>query len=335
MNSSIVKYDTSVECPACHSVLVVRSGRPVILCAECGRQFGRYGEWPVHRTSSKAITSLVLGIASCLGFFLTGIPALIFGAWALGDIRRQERYGLLSGRGYAIAGAMLGGSLSLAVLLTPVGVMQIAASALRSETAGVEISKSFVAPENVVNIIPKGAQWKWLHPVDGTDPAEEDPAFHETFSTLWFDDSSWNVGRETSDAAGFGYGDPVAVDIGTPPPGQRRTAYFRHRFTTTQPYERLILACTRDDGIIVYLNGEEVARLNMPNEPESFYLNARQPIGRQAETMLVGVDIQRRIEPGEHVMAISLHNSSTTSTDLRLGEMRLYGIRSPNSVYKR
>jgi hypothetical protein len=191
----------------------------------------------------------------------------------------------------------------------------------------VEIADSFVAPENVVTIIPRGAQWTWLHPIDDTDPAETEPDFHQAFFKPDYDDSDWNVGRETDTAVGFGYGDPVAVDIGTPPPGHRRTAYFRHRFTTTKPYERLIFACTRDDGIIVYLDGEEVARLNMPDEPEAFTLRAVQFIDRAAETASVGIDIRRRIEPGQHVLAISLHNSSTTSSDLRLGEMRLYGIR--------
>ena len=98
MGSSIVKYDATVKCPSCGSVLVVRSGRPVVLCASCGRQFGRFGNWPVTGTSPKAIVSLILGVLSCLGgFFVTGIPALMFGVWALGDIRRQERYGLLRG----------------------------------------------------------------------------------------------------------------------------------------------------------------------------------------------------------------------------------------------
>jgi hypothetical protein len=44
------------------------------------------------------------------------------------------------------------------------------------------------------------------------------------------------------------------------------------------------------------------------------------------------MEIQRRIEPGEHLLAISLHNCSTTSSDLRLGEIRLYGIRSQENA---
>lgn len=330
MGSSVVQYDASVRCPDCESALVVRSGRPIILCAKCGNQFGRFGPWPVERTSTKAIVSLILGLISFGGLFLTGIPALVLGIWALGDLRRQERYGLLRGRGLAIAGAVLGGGLSLATLLAPIGLMQFAIGA--GLPKDVEIAESFVAPENVVTIIPRGAQWKWLHPIDDSDPAEREPNFHQAFFQPDYDDSAWKTGRETDRAVGFGYGDPVAVDIGTPPVGQRRTAYFRHRFTTTKLYERLILACTHDDGMIVYLDGEEVGRLNMPEAPESFVLTARQPIGRSAETALVGMDIRRSIEPGEHLLAISLHNSSTTSSDLRLGEMRLYGIRPQSEV---
>ena len=81
-------------------------------------------------------------------------------------------------------------------------------------------------------IVPEGSTWKWLHPTDGTDPATSDTDFHTTFFKADYDDSHWQTGKDRAGAdGGFGYGDPVGVDIGTPPALEdRKTAYFRHSF---------------------------------------------------------------------------------------------------------
>ena len=58
------------------------------------------------KTSGLAITSLVLGILSCLGLFLLlGIPPIlgvVFGIISLGKIKKSD--GLIQGKGLAIAG---------------------------------------------------------------------------------------------------------------------------------------------------------------------------------------------------------------------------------------
>jgi hypothetical protein len=53
-----------------------------------------------------AVTSFVLGLASIIGLCLTGIPAIIFGMLALGDIRRSA--GALKGHGLAVTGILMG-----------------------------------------------------------------------------------------------------------------------------------------------------------------------------------------------------------------------------------
>ena len=39
-----------------------------------------------------------------------------------------------------------------------------------------------------------------------------------------------------------------------------KSAYFRHAFTTTEEHTNLELRCQFDDGLIIYLDGKEVAR---------------------------------------------------------------------------
>jgi prepilin-type processing-associated H-X9-DG protein len=99
------------------------------LCTECGREVmvpkpdsafdddaTPFQAVPT-RTSGKAITSLVLGILSVLGcFFLTGLPALIFGAFGLSTINSSK--GRIGGKGLAIAGIVTGAIGS--ILMVPV-----------------------------------------------------------------------------------------------------------------------------------------------------------------------------------------------------------------------
>ncbi len=114
---------------------------PIIVTCECGRQFqtndenaGRRARCPdcgreliipkpgqaesglrpegvdfavsEQRTSGKAITSLVLGIASFFCCLFTGLPAIIFGVLGLGDINSSR--GWITGKGIAIAGIITG-----------------------------------------------------------------------------------------------------------------------------------------------------------------------------------------------------------------------------------
>ncbi|MDA0811368.1 MAG: hypothetical protein O3C21_03100, partial [Verrucomicrobia bacterium] len=112
-----------------------------------------------------------------------------------------------------------------------------------------------------------------------------------------------------------------------PPEGARHSAYFRHAFTTTEPFTGLLLHLARDDGAIVYLDGEEVARTNMPEGAEDAHaLAAIAVLNGAVETVPASLPIARPLPAGRHVLAISLHNSSPTSSDLRLAEATLYGL---------
>ncbi|MGI9244447.1 MAG: protein kinase domain-containing protein, partial [Verrucomicrobiales bacterium] len=51
------------------------------------------------------------------------------------------------------------------------------------------------APKVAATVVPPDSVWKWLHPVDGIDPATNDPDFHETFFKVQFDDGTWQSGQ--------------------------------------------------------------------------------------------------------------------------------------------
>jgi hypothetical protein len=90
-----------------------------------------------QRTSGLAIVSLVLGILSllCLSI-LAGIPALICGIVALKKV--TESLGALAGKGYAVAGIIMG-SLSLLIFVSCIPVFRNAQHIAKKAKARAEI----------------------------------------------------------------------------------------------------------------------------------------------------------------------------------------------------
>src|SRR6185312_3578255 len=104
-------------------------------------------------------------------------------------------------------------------------------------------------------LVPRGAVWKYLD--NGSDQG-----------TAWygtnFNDSTWASG-----AARLGYGgdgEVTTVSYGPDPNNTYITTYFRRSFVVTNAaaFAALTLNLLRDDGAVVYLNGTEVRRDNMP-----------------------------------------------------------------------
>ncbi len=106
-------------------------------------------------------------------------------------------------------------------------------------------------------ILRRGSEWRYLD--DGSDQG-----------TAWreagFDDSGWEAG-----AAQLGYGDGderTVVSFGPNSGNKFRTTYFRKSFVVDdlEQYEAAQIRLLRDDGAVVYLNGQEIARAICPVE---------------------------------------------------------------------
>src|SRR5204863_566256 len=97
-----------------------------------------------------------------------------------------------------------------------------------------------------------GAQWKYW---------EGAAAPGGGWQNLSFDDSAWSLGN-----ARFGWGlDGEATLLNS----NRTTHYFRRAFVVNNggALDSLTFNVMRDDGIVVYLNGVEAFRTNMPTGP--------------------------------------------------------------------
>ena len=162
-------------------------------------------------------------------------------------------------------------------------------------------------------IISFGSSWEFLNPLNGVDPALND----SDFNTTWYQPTTYD-GPGFSDAAPalLGYGSigeqEIVTNIGTPPSGQRYTAYFRKTFTTTVSYKAIELEVLADDGGIFYLDGEPLKRFNFDQEDTYEALTVAEGDERSTTKFLIDLDLP----PGEHTLAFSLHNHLPTSSDI-------------------
>ena len=107
----------------------------------------------------------------------------------------------------------------------------------------------------------------------------------------------------------------------------RVTFYFRKKFTYTGPTANLILdtSWVHDDGIVVYLNGQEILRSKMrvpaPDPVLWDTLGANSDDAAFPPNVVEGFEYVQDLSSaalvnGENIIAVELHQSSTTSSDV-------------------
>jgi hypothetical protein len=155
-------------------------------------------------------------------------------------------------------------------------------------------------------VVPRGAHWKYLD--NGSDQGT-------AWRTPSFNDSAWASGP-----AKLGFGDTQATVInGGPSTNRFVTTYFRRAFPVTNvvPFTSLSLRVLRDDGVIVYLNGAEVFRNNMPGGNITYTTYASAPVNEPDETNFFAI----ALSPGAllnstNVLAVEVHQANANSSDL-------------------
>lgn len=157
------------------------------------------------------------------------------------------------------------------------------------------------------DLISTGARWRFLDDGSNQQTAWRAPAFN---------DSGWPSG-----ASPLGFGEPVIVS--TTRTG-RVTYYFRHAFVVTNSVRitNLTLRVLRDDGVIVYLNGTNVFKNNLPATVSSTTVASSSV---EATAYLATNVSPGLLREGTNVIAAEVHNFSTTSGDL-VFDARLIGV---------
>lgn len=164
------------------------------------------------------------------------------------------------------------------------------------------------AQENAVQIIGHESIWKYND--KGELPSSD-------WMTTAFDDSAWDEGE-----AELGYGDgdeATEVSYGGDSGDKYITTYFRKNFTieSSNSIQKLSLTLKCDDGAVIYLNGTEVIRQNMPTGEISNSTEAEDAVGGSNEEAfsLYSVDAALLIE-GDNLIAVEIHQASPNSSDI-------------------
>ncbi len=175
------------------------------------------------------------------------------------------------------------------------------AGALDTEVATV----TAVSPQQT--LIQKGDSWPWRY------SATAAPA---GWNTPGFDSSAWSRGN-----APLGYGDAsviTRIDTGFTSVDRPKTAYFTKAVQIANPSKvsQLVINTVADDGVIVYVNGTEVGRTNMPAGAVTLSTSASAPV-RTASAAKVTINASPDLlVAGTNVISAETHLNSRSTPDV-------------------
>jgi hypothetical protein len=157
-------------------------------------------------------------------------------------------------------------------------------------------------------LIPIGAEWSYLD--NGSDQGRSwiEPSF---------DDTSWSVGL-----AELGYGDGGEATVVSYGPNVHKkyiTTYFRKHFNIDDKalFHELTLRIQRDDGAVVYINGKEVYRTNMPSTDINYKTLASKALNYEEESIFQKTVVSGEVlKKGDNVIAVEIHQASASSSDI-------------------
>jgi hypothetical protein len=159
-------------------------------------------------------------------------------------------------------------------------------------------------------LIAEGADWKYLD--DGTLPTPD-------WQAAAFDDASWASG-----AAVLGYGDnsvTTTLSFGGDADNKHAAYYLRKTFHLDEEelplVDSLRVRMRRDDGAIIYINGGEVVRDNLPDGAVDNTTFADVTAGGVDEStyFVFDVDSSTLVE-GENIIAVEVHQTNGRSSDI-------------------
>ena len=169
-------------------------------------------------------------------------------------------------------------------------------------------------PPTTVTVL--GGTSSWAYWDRGTTPAG--------WNGTGFADGSWPTGPPR-----LGYGDTfdtTTVGYGGVASAKYVTTYFRAHFGLSTVPDALNLLLSDDDGAVVYLNGTEVVRDNLPAGGISASTLALTDVTGGAETAMHAYSPSASLlHTGDNVVAVEVHQYSRSSSDIGL-DMQLDAV---------
>jgi len=163
--------------------------------------------------------------------------------------------------------------------------------------------------KNDVVLAQAGSEWKYN---------DLGVVLASNWNTSAYDDNTWVAGNGV-----FGYGngdETTVVSFGSDPVNKNITTYFRKTFdiTSITGFNTLKLMLKRDDGAVVYVNGVDVFRSNMPTGVINHSTTALDFIeGAQEDQWLTIFLPISYLNIGTNVVAVEIHKYTAFESDLR------------------
>ena len=162
-------------------------------------------------------------------------------------------------------------------------------------------------------LIPLGSQWEYYD--QGSLDAQDWTA--TTISTTGWGKGLAPLGYYTSDSNN-GRGYQTFLDYGTDSNNKRPTYYFRTTAYLSQAPangETFTLEYTVDDGFIIYVNGQEAARYNMPSGTVYYNTYASTYASGNPDHGTLQLPASLFVK-GTNTIAVEVHNNDGKSTDI-------------------
>ena len=151
-----------------------------------------------------------------------------------------------------------------------------------------------------------------------------------------YNDNLWSTGN-----AELGYGDgdeQTTVSYGSNASNKQATTYFRKSFFVANPstFSQITGSIKRDDGAVVYVNGVEVFRSNMPAGMIAYQTLSAGTVAWPNEDNWYNFEFSPALlQAGNNVIAVEIHQDELSSSDISF-DCSLAGNQSPvNSAVMR
>ncbi len=164
---------------------------------------------------------------------------------------------------------------------------------------------------NPTTAYPVARKGSWSYLDNGVIPATN-------WTSLNFNDTTWANGNAP---LGYGFANlGTTVSFGANPSAKPVTTYFRKRITIADAAAlpaQLELQVRHDDGVVVYVNGTEVKRVNIPTGVVSNTTLANANLEGNRELVYVTYDIPKTaFVTGENVISAEIHQFAANNDDL-------------------
>lgn len=172
--------------------------------------------------------------------------------------------------------------------------------------------------QNNIHLVVSGSTWKYH---TGSDPGVN-------WKTTSYDDSNWSMGPSK---LGYGTGDEATVIPSGPVNNYYPSYYFRDTLLLQNSSifdGGYALRVRRDDGIVVYVNGAEVFRDNMPAGTPTYTTWSAGNASDNGNTWLTALIPQSAFHDGINTIAAEVHQRSANSSDVTFN-LELDGLLAP------